>query len=1056
MSRFFIDRPIFAIVISLIIVILGTIAAFNLPVAQYPQISPPTISVSTIYRGADANTVNETVAQIVEQEVNGVEGMDYMKSTSTNDGRYSLQIVFKLGTDGDMDSVKVQNSAATTTPSLPAEVQAMGLVTNKASSDMALVAALVSPDNTYDNVFLKNYADIYLLDKIRRVPGVGDINIFGSDYSMRIWVDPDKLVEYNLTTGDLISAIKEQNTQAPAGTIGQLPAPKDQEFQYTGKVQGRLVTPEQFGNIVIKSGDGKGAFVRLKDVAKIETGARNNTIVARTNNNNSAAFGIQLTNDANALETIGQVKEILDEAQKDFPPGIVVQTVVDNTKYVSESINEVAHTFMEALLLVMIIVYIFLQNWRATLIPMLAVPVSLIGTFAAFVVLGFTINTLTLFGMVLAIGLVVDDAIVVIENVERHMAEENLSAKEATRRAMDEVSGPVVAIAFVLAAVFVPVAGLGGMTGMLYRQFALTIAVSMGLSAFVALTLTPALCGIMLKQHSADEVEQHKGVMDRFFNAFNRGFNKMTKRYVKIVAFLMSKLWYSVAFLVVISLICVGLFKVLPTTFIPEEDQGFYLGSVTLPEGTSLNRTADLMKDYSAKLQQVPGVENIIGVSGYDILSGGVKSSAATFFVGLDPWSERKDASKSINAEVMQAMKIGAKDYPEASIIALNPPSLPGLGMISGFNLQLMDMTGHSNQELSDIVKKIIMVANQRPELQGVYTTFSINSPVYNFEVDRNKVKNAGVKLSDVFNALQVNFGGAEVNDFNQFGRTYKVVLQANTQYRDSVEGLRFIFVRGANGEMIPLNTLLKPKMDSGPALISRFNGNRSLTIQGQPKPGYSSGQAMAAIQQVVKEVVPSGFETEWAGQSREEQSASNATTKVMILSLIFVFLCLAALYESWSVPYAVLLTVPTGILGALVGAFVMNMQVSIYMQIGIIVIIGLAAKNAILVVEFAKASIDTGMNPMRAILDAARLRLRPIIMTSLAFIIGCIPLAVATGAGAAARNNMGIAVVAGMIFATILGVFLIPVLYLVVMKVTSKITGKPMQVPRVKKDRFM
>lgn len=1056
MSRFFIDRPIFAIVISIIIVILGTIAGFTLPVAQYPQISPPTISVSTAYRGADANTVNETVAQIVEQQVNGVEGMDYMSSSSTNNGTYGLSIVFKLGTDGDMDAVKVQNLVATTLPSLPADVQQVGLVTNKTSGDMALVTAIVSPNNKYDSVFLKNYADIYLLDKIRRVPGVGGINVFGSDYSMRVWIDPAKLAKYNLTVADIIASVKEQNSQAPAGTIGQLPAPKDQEFQYTGRIKGRLSTPEEFGNIIIKSGNKDSEFLRLKDVATIETGARSNSVIAKANNKNSAVFGIQLTNDANALQTIGEVKKILDEAQKDFPPDMQIETVVDNTKYVAESLNEVMKTFIEALILVMLIVYIFLQNWRATLIPMLAVPVSLIGTFAFFTLLGFTINTLTLFGMVLAIGLVVDDAIVVIENVERHMAEDGLDAKEATRRAMDEVSGPVVAIAFVLAAVFVPVAFLDGITGMLYRQFALTIAVSMGLSAFVALTLTPALCGMMLKKHNPKELDTKTNIIDRFFTIFNKYFNKITKAYTKIVSFLMSKLKYSVAFLVLVTALSFGLFKVLPTTFIPSEDQGFYLGVVTLPEGTSLNRTSDIMEDYSTKLQNVPGVNQVIGVAGFDLLSGGMKSSAATFFVGLNPWSERKSADQSIRAQVGTAMMIGAKEYPEAFIMALNPPSLPGLGMVSGFSLQLMDMTGHSNEELAQIVKNIAIKANQRPELQGVYSTFSVNSPVYDYEVDRDKVKNAGVRLPDVYSALQVNYGGAEINDFNQFGRSYKVIMQAQSQFRDSTKGLDFIFVRSQKGEMIPVSTLVKPKKDSGPAIISRFNGNRSIAIQGQPKAGYSSGEAMAAIKEVIKEVAPTGFEIEWSGQSREEQSASNSTTKVMLLSLLFVFLCLAALYESWSVPYAVLLTVPTGILGALFGAFIMKMQISIYMQIGIIVIIGLAAKNAILVVEFAKASIDKGMNPLRAILDAARLRLRPIIMTSLAFIIGCLPLAIATGAGAAARNNMGIAVVVGMIFATILGVFLIPVLYLFIIKITEKITGKSTQKNKTNKDKFI
>lgn len=1052
MSRFFINRPIFAIVISLIIVILGTISAFNLPIAQYPQISPPTITVSTTYTGANSDTVNETIAQVVEQQVNGVEGMDYMSSTSANDGSYNLQVVFKLGTNGDMDSVKVQNNAATATPSLPSDVQTFGLTTRKASSDMAMVLSLTSPNGTYDSVFLKNYADIYLVDKIKRVPGVGDLNVFGSDYSMRIWINPDKLAELGLTVADVVSAVKEQNTQAPAGTIGQLPAPRDQEFQYTGKIQGRLITPEEFGNIIIRSDANSGSFVRVKDIAKVETGARTNNIIAKHNNQNAVAFGVQLTSDANAMDTVSQVKQVLEESKADFPPDIEYDTVVDNTTYISESINEVIHTFIEALLLVMLIVYLFLQSWRATLIPMLAVPVSLIGTFATFVVLDFSINTLTLFGMVLAIGLVVDDAIVVIENVERHMAEDGLSPKEATGRAMDEVQGPVVAIAFTLASVFVPVAGLSGMTGILYRQFALTIAISMALSAFVALTLTPALCATMLKPHTADENKSNFGA---FFIRFNQFMNWMTRGYVKYVAKLIGKAKLCVTALVIIVALMFGLFKIIPTTFIPAEDQGYYLGAVSLPEGTSLNNTDEVMTRLAEELKKNPGVSQVMGISGYDILSGGAKSSAATFFVGLKPWSERTTPETSIDAEVGMAFKQGM-NYPEASIIAMNPPSLPGLGMVSGFNLQLQDMSGHTNEELDTITKKIVAAANQRPELQGVYTTYSIKSPIYEFEVDREKVKNLGLNISDVFTALQVNFGGTEINDFNQFGRTYKVVMQADSNFRNEADTTRFIFIRGSNGQMVPLNTIIKPKLDSGPAIISRFNASRSVTIQGSPKDGYSSGQAMAAIEEVVKEVAPTGFNIDWSGQSREERAATSSTTQVMVLALVFVFLCLAALYESWSVPYAVLLTVPTGIFGSLISAYIFNMQISIYMQIGMIVVMGLAAKNAILIVEFAKVRFDTGMPILKATLEASKLRLRPIIMTSLAFIIGCLPLAVATGAGAAARNNMGIAVVGGMIFATILGVFLIPVMYLVVMKITSWLTGDKKVKPKSEVDKFM
>jgi hydrophobe/amphiphile efflux-1 (HAE1) family protein len=1035
LSKFFINRPIFAIVIALIIVILGLISAVNLPVAQYPQISPPTVGVSTTYTGANASVVNQTVAQIIEQQVNGTDGMDYMSSSVDDTGKYSLQVVFKLGTNSDMDSVKVQNNVATANASLPSDVQTSGVTTKKASSDMALMVALYSPNSTYDRVFMKNYADIYLIDKIKRVKGVGDVNIFGADYSMRVWLNPDKLAELGLTIADVTSAVKEQNIQAPAGTIGQMPAPDNQEFQYNGKVQGRLTSVEDFGNVIIKA-NSNGSFVRLKDVARIETGAKTNSVTSKMDQMPAIGFGIQLTSEANAMQTVKDVQQILKESAVDFPPDLEYKEIVDNTQYISESIKEVVTTFIEALLLVTLIVFIFLQSWRATLIPLLAVPVSLIGTFAAFVLLDFSINTLTLFAMVLAIGLVVDDAIVVIENVEHHMRNEGLDPKEATKRAMDEVSGPVVAIACVLAAVFVPIAFLGGTMGVLYKQFALTISISMGLSAFVALTLTPALCGVLLKDHDPNA---HQGVLGRFFDRFNDWFDRTNKGYVRVVTTLIGKAKYCLIFLVIIIGLVGLLYKLVPSTFVPDEDQGFFLSSVSLPEGTSLNRTQETMDRLVDTIKQNPGVKNVMSIAGYDILTSASKSNAGTIFVGLQPWSQRKTPETQIGAEVGRVFAEGAQGFPEASVIAMNMPSLPGLGMVGGFTMQLQDMSGHTDEELDAIAKKIVGAANQHPEVQGVYTTYKINSPNYEFEVDREKVKNLGVSLSDVFTALQVNFGGTQVNDFNQFGRTYKVMLQSDTGYRSEVDTAKFIFVKSSSGAMIPLDTLLKPKIGTAPSIISRFNAARSITIQGNTGNGYSSGQAMTAMEEVVSQNAPTGFNIEWSGQSRQEKSSSNSTMQVLALALIFVFLCLAALYESWSVPYAVLLSVPTGVFGALLSEYVMNLQNSIYMQIGVIMIIGLAAKNAILIVEFAKIRVDKGMDPVKAAIEAAGLRLRPIIMTSMAFIIGCVPLAIATGAGAGARNSMGVAVVGGMIFATALGVFLIPVLFIVVEVITAK-----------------
>ena len=1050
MARFFIHRPIFAIVISLIIVIVGIISALQLAIDQYPQISPPTVSVSTTYTGANAAVVNSTVAQVIEQQVNGTEGMDYMSSTSDDTGSYSLSVKFDLSTDGDMDAVNVQNNVAIANSSLPSDVVSVGVTTKKSSTNMALMVSLVSPDGTYDRTFIKNYLDIYLVDSIKRVHGVGDVQIFGADYSMRVWLNPDKLANLNLTVNDVVAAIQAQNIQAPAGTIGQLPAPDNQEKQYTGVVEGRLTTPEEFENVILKSVS-NGSFVRLGDVARIETGDKSSSVIAEYDGKPSIAFGIMLTEDANAMDTIGQVKQLLAEGAKSFPSDLEYHVVVDNTEFITASIEEVVETFVEALLLVVVIVFIFLQTWRATLIPLLAVPVSLIGTFIAFTVLGFTINTLTLFAMVLAIGLVVDDAIVVIENVEQHM-EEGHDPITATEIAMDEVQGPVIAVACVLAAVFVPVSFLGGMMGVLYRQFALTIAISVLLSAFVALTLTPALCGKLLKPHDPNA---KKGVFGRMFDSFNNWFDRTKERYTGGVGWCIRHAKLATIFLLIVCG-CAGLlFKILPSTFVPDEDQGYYAVSISMPEGTSLNRTLKVVDGMAEQLKDLPGVKGVMHISGYDVLSSSNKSSTGTLFISLDNWDERQTPEKQVQSLVMQSNIIAAKGYPEATIFAFITPTLPGLGMVGGWTMELMDLSGHTDEELNSITQELVAAANQRPELQGVRTTYKINSPTYKFDVDREKVMNFGIDLSNVFTALQINYGGYQVNDFNRFGRTYKVMLQSDSTYRSDVENMKFISVKGSSGTMVPLDTLLTPKLSTAPSVITRFNGARSVEIQGNAADGYSSGQAIAAMEDVVAKTAPAGFQVEWSGQSREEKKSSSSTGQVMALSLIFVFLCLAALYESWSVPYAVLMTIPVGVFGALFSEYALRaigmamghenpgLQNSIYMQIGIIMLMGLAAKNAILIVEFAKVRSDKGMDAVKAATESATLRLRPIIMTSLAFIIGCLPLAVATGAGAASRNGMGVAVVGGMLFATSLGIFLIPVFYVIVEKIAEKLGGK-------------
>ena len=1033
MSKFFIRRPIFAIVVSLIIVLLGLISLVSLPIAQYPQISPPTINLSASYTGANAETVNQTVAQVLENQLNGIEGMDYMSSTSSNDGSYSLSIVFDLDTDGNTASVNVQNTANLAKNGLPSEVQQTGLSVRKSSGDMALMVNLYSPNNTYDTAFLKNYADIYLLDKLKRVSGVGNVNAFGSTYAMRVWLNPDKLAERGLTVSDVTSAIKEQNQAAPAGTVGAPPTPKNQEKQYSAKVEGRLSTPEQFGNIIIKSGS-DGQFVRLRDVAEVETGAQSSQTDSKLDGKTGVGFGVQLTNDANTLESVTAVKKILEEAKDDFPPDLEYKIVVDNTAFINASISEVVDTFIEALLLVVLVVFVFLQKWRTTLIPILAVPVSIIGTFATFVVLGFTINTLTLFALVLAIGMVVDDAIVVIENVEEHMAKDHMPVKESTEKAMDEVQGPIIATTAVLAAIFVPVAFLGGTMGVLYKQFAITITVSVAISALVALTLTPALCGMLLK---ADDTAVSKGVIGRFFDKFNSAFDAVRDAYTGKVGWMISHLKYAVCFLVIVVGLMGLFYKLVPSTFVPSEDQGMFIASVTMPEGTSMNQTVKVVDAVAKETKTLPGV---------DAVMTNTSAGSANLFVRLKDWDERTGKEESLSA-ILSAFnqKIGGA-HPEAQVMAFGPSALPGLGMEGGWAMQVQDNTGLSDEELGNLASKIVAAANQRPELSAVRSNFKANTPSYEYQVDREKVKSLGIQLSDVFTALQVNFGGTQVNDFNQFGRSYKVMLQADTRYRSEADSLKFISVKSKTGGMIPLDTILTKSITTGPSSISRFNGVRSISIQGSAASGYSSGEAMAAAEAVVKEIAPAGTTIEWSGQSREEQKSGSSTMKVLGLALVFAFLCLAALYESWSVPLAVLFTVPTGIFGAVFSEYVVNKlaallgstsdgyQNSVYMQIGIIMIIGLAAKNAILIVEFAKERVDHGMEPVDAVLEAARLRFRPILMTAFTSIIGCLPLALATGAGAAARCGMGVAVVGGMCFATLFGVFLIPCFYLVTM----------------------
>ena len=1027
MAKFFIDRPIFAIVLSIVITLVGLISAFNLPIAQYPQITPPQVSVSGSYTGANAEVIEQTMAQVIENQVNGTEDMVSMNSTSSDSGSYTLTAKFDLSKNADMATVQTQNRVAQANASLPTEVTAAGLTTRKVSPDNSLMFTLSSPNGSYDSTFLKNYGSIYLVENLKRIKGVGNIMEYGSDYGMRIWLQPDKMAQLGITGSDIANAIGTQNVQAPAGTIGQRPTSSQQEFQYTARVQGRLTEPKEFEDIIISSKDNN--FIRLRDVATVEMGGKDYGFQAFLNGQPSAAFAVQLTTDANALETITKVQEALDAASKQFPSDVVYNSVVDNTKFVRESMKEVAKTFAEALFLVLLVVFLFLQSWRATLIPMLAIPVSLIGTFGAFMVMGFSINTLTLFAMVLAIGLVVDDAIIVIEAVEHHMRYNGLSPKDATKLAMSEVSGPVVAIAFVLASVFIPVAFFGGTTGVLYKQFALTIAVSMALSAIVALSLTPALCALVLKPHDPNA---HSGMLEKFFNKFNNAFEATVEKYGRGLAKLIKRSALGVVFLVVLLLVTGELFRLVPASFVPSEDQGFFISSISLPEASSAKRTAIVAKKVAEDMRAQPGVMDAIVVQGFDILAAAPKANSAIIFTKLAPWDERTGPGLGVQDQVMKVL-MNSAHIPEAKIVSFNAPSLPGIGTVGGFTLMLEDKGGSSIEEMDRVSKEFLAAARKRPEIGMAYSTFGIDTPGYRFDVDREKAVQLGVPVKDVFTALQTFLGGLQVNDFNRFGRTYKVVMQADEKFRSDVESTRFFFVRSSAGVMVPLNTLLKPQTITAPPVIKRFNGYRSIQIGGSPTPGYSSGQALAALEEVATQTLPSSFSYEWADQSREEKISAGRAPYVFGFALLFVFLCLAALYESFGIPFAVLLSVPTGIFGAFLFQYVRNLQNDVYMQIGMIMLIGLAAKNAILIVEYAKVRVDKGMDPVSAAIEAAKLRLRPIIMTSLAFVIGCLPLVVATGAGAGARNSMGTAVVGGMLTATTLGIFLIPVLFILI-----------------------
>lgn len=1029
MARFFIDRPVFAIVLAIIITLLGAIAGFSLPIAQYPNITKPRISVNTNYVGASADIVEKAVAQTIEQKVSGVENMLNMSSVSTSSGEYKLNVEFNLEKNADIASVEVQNRVSQATSSLPSEVSGYGVTTAKESAETIMYFGLYSPKNTYDAMFLRTYADANFLDAVKRVKGVSTVGEYGPEYAVRIWLNPEKMAQLGVTVTDVSNAIKTQNIQAAVGSIGNRPTVDKQERTYSASAQGRLNTPEEFGNVIIRSNNGDN--LKLKDIATIKEGPRNDLIVSKLNGGDSVVFPVSLTSDANAIETVKNIREVLKDAESRFPDDMKLVVIQDNTQFITESLEKVAHTFVEALILVILVVFMFLGSWRATLIPILAVPVSLVGTFASFVILGFTINTLTAFAMILAIGLVVDDAIVVVEAVEHHIQENGMSPKEATYRAMNEVSGPVVAIAFVLSAVFIPVAFTGGTVGELYKQFAITISVSMMLSAIVALSLTPALCSLILVKKE----EAPKGFIGKAVKAFDEWFARTLAKYVKNVEGCIRKSKLILTCLVVV-VICIGfLAKVTPTGFVPNEDQGMTAVSIALPEGASSNRTQKIMAGLSQNMRKLPGVKNVMEVSGIDILSMGQKANAGLAIVSMEDYSKR---SNSVQDIIPMIFGMGAQ-IPDATVMAFQPPSLPGASSTGTLSLYLMNLGGEDVNTMGERANEFLAACRKRPEIGMLYTTLNTNTPMYQFEVDREKAQSMNVPVSTVYSALQAFLGGNEINDINNFGRTWKVVMQADEKYRTSVEDMRYFFVRSNDGKSIPLNTLVKPSPKNSSVVMTRFNGASAIKISGDPASGYSSGQAMAAIEEVAKQVLPNTYTYEWTGQSLDEIEAGSRSTQIFIISLIFVFLCLAALYESWTIPLAVLLSVPSAVFGCFLVQYARGLQNDVYMQIGLITLIGLAAKNAILIVEYAKMNMEQGMDVVHAAVEAAHVRLRPILMTSFAFILGCLPLAIATGPGAGARVSMGNAVVGGMTIATLFGIFLIPVLFVVVERFFSR-----------------
>lgn len=1039
-SRFFVDRPVFAGVLSVLIFVAGLIGMTGLPISEYPEVVPPQIVVRAQYPGANPAVISETVATPLEEQINGVEGMLYMQSQATADGVMTLTVTFALGTDPDQAQQLVQNRISQAEPRLPEEVRTLGVTTAKSSPDLTLVVHLISPDGRYDVNYLRNYAVLNVKDRIARIPGVGQVQIFGGgDYSMRVWIDPQKAAERGLSASDIANAIRQQNVQAAAGVIGASPSVSGLDLQLSVNAQGRLQTPEDFANIVVKSGN-EGEITRLGDVARVEMGAADYSLRSLLDNKQAVGMGVFQAPGSNALQISENVHAAMADLKKTMPEGVDFDIVYDTTQFVKASIESVIHTLLEAIILVVIVVILFLQTWRASIIPLVAVPVSIVGTFAVMYVFGFSINALSLFGLVLAIGIVVDDAIVVVENVERNI-EQGLSPVEATYRAMQEVSGPIIAIALVLVAVFVPLAFITGLTGQFYRQFALTIAISTVISAFNSLTLSPALAALLLRGHDAPK-DRLTRIMDKafgwFFRGFNRFFGASSNAYGRGVGAILSRKSLVMGLYVVLLGVTFVLFRAVPGGFVPAQDKQYLIGFAQLPDAATLDRSEDVIRRMTDIALNQPGVANAIAFPGLSINGFTNSSNSGIVFVTLKPFEERKTPDLSAGAITMQLnQKFGS--IQDAFIAMFPPPPVQGLGTTGGFKLQLEDRNGLGFRALDDATKAFLAKAYQTPELAGLYSSYQINVPQLYADLDRVKARQLGVAVTDVFETLQIYLGSLYVNDFNAFGRTYSVRIQADANYRSHAEDIGKLKVRSQSGEMIPLSALMKVEQTVGAERAIRYNGFLSADINGNPAPGFSSGQAQAAIERIAQETLPAGIAFEWTDLTYQQILAGNSGFLVFPLALLLVYLVLAAQYESLALPLSIIMIVPMGIMAALTGVWLTGGDNNVFTQIGLIVLVGLSAKNAILIVEFARELELSGRSVVQAAVEASRLRLRPILMTSMAFIMGVVPLVTSTGAGAEMRSAMGIAVFAGMIGVTAFGIFMTPVFYVLIRKLSGE-----------------